>query len=59
MANQGIEPAMTGASDFAMAQLRGPASRLATPASTEIGNDFILIILEIILVAERKAILYS
>ncbi len=45
-ANQGMAHGMAGAPDFAAkAQLRGPASRLARPARTEIGNVFILVIM--------------
>jgi hypothetical protein len=57
-ANQDMEPGMAGAPDFAAkAQLRGPASRLARPARTEIGNVFILVMTWIILIVELKAII--
>ena len=57
-ANQGMAPGMAGAPDFAAkAQLTDPASRLARPARTEIGNVFILVMTWIILGVELKAIL--
>ena len=58
IATQGMAPGTAGAPDFAAkAQLRGPASRLARPARTEIGNVFILVMTWIILIVELKAIL--